>query len=176
MTKLIAMTVGMVVATLMVPGIVHAQSAIAVQGTIQAADCQANTITLNAADGSHVFSTSSSTAVFVNSAVASFCALPQYVGSGATVWVTASGDQLLVGRVDVSIAAAPFVGSAPNYGYGPYYTPYYGPYFYPFFGIGIHDDFRFHDRDFHRDRDFDHDRDFHHDRHFHGGGHGGGRH
>ncbi len=186
MMKLGAMTVGMIVAGLMVPGIVHAQNVIAIQGTIQAADCQANTLAVKAADGStRVFSAASSTAVFVNSAAASFCTLPQYVGRGATVWITASGDQLLAGRVDVSVAAPVIPDSVPGYGAGayngPYYGPYYGPYFYPFFGIGIDVDPGFRDRGFRRDRDFRHDRDirddrdFQRDRDFHGGDRGGAR-
>jgi uncharacterized membrane protein YgcG len=192
MTKLGAMTVGMIVAGLMVPGIVHAQNVIVIQGTIQAADCQANTLALKAADGStRVFSAASSTAVFVDSAAASLCTLPRYVGSSATVWITASGDQLLAGRVDVSVAAPVIPESVPGYGTGayngPYYGPYYGPYFYPFFGVGIDVDPGFRDRDFRRDRDFDRDRDFRHDRNFrddrdshrdrdfHGGDRGGTR-
>lgn len=186
MTKLGAMTVGMIVAGLMGPGIVHAQNVIGIQGTIQAADCQANTLALKATDGSsRVFSAASSTAVFVNSAAASFCTLPQYVGSGATVWITASGDQLLAGRVDVSVAAPVLPESVPSYGYGPYngpyYGPYYGPYFYPFFGVGIDVNPGFRDRDFdrdrdfRRDRDFDRNRDFRNDRDFHGGDRGGTR-
>jgi hypothetical protein len=177
MTKLGTMTVGMIVAGLVVPGIVHAQNVIAIQGTIQAADCQANTLALKAADGStRVFSAASSTAVFVDSAAASFCTLPQYVGRGATVWITASGDQLLAGRVDVPVAAPVILDSVPGYGTGAYNGPYYGPYFYPFFGVGIDvDPGFFRDRDFRRDRDFDRDRnfrddrDFHRDRDFHGG-------
>jgi len=177
MTKLVVMMVGMAVAGLMVPGIVHAQDVIQVQGAIQAADCQANTLTLNASDGSHVFQVTPSTAVFVNSArTEGVCTLQQYVGSNATVWVTANGDQLLAGRVDVSAAPAPVVPEGtPGYGapyYGPDYPPYYapyGPYYSPYFygpiiiGPG--------------------DRDFHHDRDFHGGdrrgprgsGNGGGQ-
>jgi hypothetical protein len=182
MTHLGAMTVGMIVAGLMVPGIVHAQNVIAIQGTIQAADCQANTLALKAADGSiRVFSAASSTAVFVNSAAAGFCMLPQYVGRGATVWITASGDQFLAGRVDVSVAAPVIPDSVPGYGTGAYngpyyYGPYYGPYFYPFFGVGIDvDPGFFRDRDFRHDRNFRDDRDFHRDRDFHGGDRGGTR-
>jgi hypothetical protein len=175
MTKFVAMMVGMVVAGLMVPNIVHAQNVIPIQGTIQAADCQVNTLTLNASDGSHVFQVAPSTAVFVNSArTEGVCTLQQYIGSNATVWVTANGDQLLAGRVDVSAAPAPVVPEAtPGYGapyYGPDYPPYYapyGPYYSPYFygpiifGPG--------------DRDFRHDRDFNHDRDFHGGDRGGPR-
>src|SRR5579864_811745 len=57
------------------------------------------------------------------------------VGNDAAVSITAAGDHLLAGRVDLSIAAAPFVAQpAPGYGYGPYYGPYYGsyPYFDPY--------------------------------------------
>jgi len=171
MTKLTVTMVGIVIAGLMVPGFVHAQGVIAVhaiQGTIQAADCQANTLTLKAIDGSaRAVSTVSSTAVFVNSAGASLCMLPQYVGSGARVWVTTNGDQLLAGRVDVFVAAAPVIpesvliyGDGPYYGpydYGPYYGPYYGPNYGPYYGPyhygPYYYPFYFHrDRDFHRDR------------------------
>jgi uncharacterized membrane protein YgcG len=184
MTKLVAITVAMAVAILMVPSIGQAQNVITLQGKIQAVDCQANTLTLSASGSSQVFPAAPSTAVFVNSApAASFCALQQYVGSNAAVWVTASGDQLLAGRVDVSVAAAPIVPeSVPSYGYGgpyyggPYNGPYYGPYFYPFFGVGIDVGPGFFDRDdFRRDRDFGRDRDFRHDRDFHGGDRGGPR-
>jgi len=74
----------MVVAGLMVPSVVHAQNVITILGTIQAADCQANTLTLKTADGyARVLSIASSTAVFANSAAVGLCTLPQYVGSGA---------------------------------------------------------------------------------------------
>jgi hypothetical protein len=149
---------------------------------------------LKAIDGSaRVLTTSSSTAVFVNSAAASLCMLPQYVGSGARVWVTANGDQLLAGRVDVSVTAAPVVPEAtPDYGngwpyygpdYGPYYAPY-GPYYQPYFYGPIVIGPGFHDRDFHHDRDsHGGDRGGPHgvphgggmNGGSHGGGHGGGR-
>ena len=172
MKKLIATMVGIVIAGLMVPSIVHAQSVItvhAIQGTIQAADCEANTLTLKAIDGSaRIVSTVSSTKVFVNSATASLCTLPQYAGSGATVWVTANGDQLLAGRVDVSVEAAPVIpesvpsyGDRPYYGpynyYGPYYGPYYEPYYGPYYGP-YHFGPYYYPFYFHRDRDFHHDR------------------
>lgn len=127
-------------------------------------------MTLNAPDGLHVFPAAPTTAVFVNSGAASFCTLSHYLGSEATVWVTASGDQLLAGRVDVFGVGAP-VGPepVPGYGVGPYYGPYYGPYFFPFFGIGVDVGRGFDDRDFHRDGDFHRDRDFR------GGDRGGSR-
>jgi uncharacterized membrane protein YgcG len=165
MKTVTALTFGMVIAILMMPGIVHAQDIITIRGTIQTADCQANTLTLKTADGaSHVIATASSTAVFVNAAVTGPCSLPQYGASDATVWITAAGDQLVAGRVDIFVAPTPHVPEpAPGFGSGPYDGPYYGPYdgpyFYPFFGIGIDVDRRFHNRDFGRDRDVHRDRD-----------------
>jgi hypothetical protein len=172
MTKVIAMMLGTIVAGLIAPSVVHAQNVIAIQGTIQAADCQANTLTLKAADGSaRVLSTASSTAVFVNSAATSLCTLPQYVGNGAKVWITASGDKLLAGRVDVSVVAAPVIPeSVPSYGDGPYYGPSYGPYYAPY---GPYYQPYYYPFYYRRDRDFHNDRDFHHDRDFHGGDRGG---
>lgn len=175
MAMFLALSVAMAVAILAVPGVVHAQPVIRVQGTIQAADCEAKTLTLSAADGAHVFPAASSTAVFVDSTEASFCTLQRYVGSQATVWVAASGDQLLAGRVDVSVAIAPVPQPVPGYGYGTYNEPYYGPYFYPFFDVGIGFDSGFGDRDFGRGRDFRHDGHFHRDGGFHQGDHGPGR-
>jgi hypothetical protein len=164
MTKLVAMALGMFLAILIMPGIGWAQgTTFVVQGTIQAVDCQTNTLTLNAADGSHVFPAAPNTAVFVDSASASFCTLQQYVGSKATVWVTANGNQLIAGRVDVTIAIVPGVPEPfPSYwDYGPYYGPYlYGPNLGIIVGPGIHGGFHNGGPWFHRG-EFHHG-DFHH--------------
>jgi hypothetical protein len=91
-------------------------------------------VVLNAPDGTHVFPMVANAPVFINSAPASFCTLRQYVGGNATVSVTATGNQLVAGRVDVFTAAAP-VPSAPTPGNG-YYGPYYGGPYYggPYYG------------------------------------------
>jgi hypothetical protein len=188
MTKTLALGLGAALAILAMSGAAQAQSVIQVHGTIQAVDCTANTLTLNAPGGSQTFQVTTATAVFVDSTTASFCGLSQYVRSPATVWVTAQDGQLVVGRVDVAAALAPAPGDVvPQYQpapyYGPYYGPDYGPYYdgpgyYPFFNFGIGIGPGFDDREFHH-HDFDHDRG--HDRGGRGGGdfghdgHGGGR-
>lgn len=136
MTKLTAMTVAMVLATLVMSGVVHAQDLIANGGVLQAADCQANTLTLKAADGlPRAFATTSRTLLYVNSATADLCTLPLYVGSDVTVWLNAPSDRRIVGRVDVLTAPAPLVAQpAPGYTYGPYgFGPYSGPNFDPYY-------------------------------------------
>ena len=156
------MSVGGVLAVLAISGNVQAQGVNRVHGTIQAADCSANTLTLNAPDGVHTFTASSATAVYVDSAASSFCALSHSIGSQATVWFTAYGDQVLAGRVDVTQgteaprpqASGPSSPGPSNSGpsnYGPYdygctpfpslyygstysyYPPYFGACIYPFF-------------------------------------------
>jgi hypothetical protein len=172
MKKLTAMSLAVVLVTLIVPGLVHAQDLITVGGVLQTADCQANTLTLKTGDGSpRVFGTASTTAVYINSVAADLCTLPQYAGHDATVWLAAAGDHLVAGRVDISVLPAPVAAQGYSYGtygygpygYGPYFDPYYNPYLnynpyyygtylYPFdvdFGFGG----RFNNRGFDRGRD-----------------------
>ena len=125
---------GILAVILSVSGIAQAQSWIQVQGTIQAVDCQTNILVLNARDGTHAFPMAGNASVFINSTPAGFCTLGQYIGSYATVSVTAMGSQLVAGRVDVSVAAAP---PPPPPAYYPYYSYYPYPYYGPFIGIGI---------------------------------------
>jgi hypothetical protein len=182
MKKLTAITLAIVIVTLVVPGLVHAQDIIAIGGTLQAADCQTGTLTLKTADGApRVFQTTSMTGVYVNSAAADRCTLPQYAGRDATVWITAAGDHLVAGRVEISAPTGEFTAQPSGYGYGPYgYGPYqYGPYFdryynpylnfdpyyygtylYPF-SVGIDLDGGLRDRDFGHRRFDRGDRDFH---------------
>jgi hypothetical protein len=144
MRKSAATGLGILLVILGVAGIAEAQNWIQVQGRLQAIDCQTNAVVLNAPDGTHVFPMVANAPVFINSAPASFCTLRQYVGGSATVSVTATGNQMVAGRVDVSTTAAPVPPApAPGYGYngpyygGPYYgAPYYGaPYCYhPYYG------------------------------------------
>jgi hypothetical protein len=119
MRKIIATTLGILVATLTMAGIGQAQGFTTVQGTIQAVDCQTNALVLRAADGTHVFPAGPSTAVFVNSTPVSLCALQQYVGSSATVSIAPYASQWVAERVDVYIAATPVPAypapAAPTY-------------------------------------------------------------
>ncbi len=101
-----------------------------IYGAIQAFDCQTNTLVLGAQDGVHVLPMAPNAAVFINGARAAFCALRQFTGSYAAVWVGANGGGLFAGRVDVYPAAA-----APPPGYYP--APYYPYYYWPPISIGI---------------------------------------
>ena len=149
MKQIAAAGLGVLVVILGMAGLAQAQGEIRVQGTIQAVDCQTNAVVLSAPDGTHVFPMAPEAAVFVDSSPASFCALQHYIGSMATVSVTAVGSQLAAGRVDVHTATAPSApqqpyhpnGNSPQpypndnypppypYAYPPY--PYYG---YPYYG------------------------------------------
>ncbi|HXX39279.1 MAG TPA: hypothetical protein VEP50_14235 [bacterium] len=139
MHRIAAIVLGMLLITLGVSSVALAQNVVYVQGKIQAIDCQANTLVLRGANGSiNTLLANTYTAVFINSAPVGFCALRQYIGSYATASVTAAGNQLVTGRVDVVLTIAP----PPPYYYAypySYYYPYgyYGPPFYPGIGIGI---------------------------------------
>jgi hypothetical protein len=148
MTKVLTFSIGLALAVLAMPGTVQTHPVMqVVQGTIQLADCAANTLRLNADDGAHTFTVSSATAVYVDSAAYSFCTLSHYLGAHATVWASGSEDQMLAERVDVALtptAPAPYY-YGPYYGcgpvccgpaYGPYYGPYSGPCLYPF-GVSV---------------------------------------
>jgi hypothetical protein len=125
MKKLIAIVLGSVMIILGVAGLGQAQNRIQVAGTIQAVDCQASTLVLSAPGGTQTFPVAPNASVFINASPAGLCTLSQYVGSYATVSVTAVNNQMVAERVDVSLAAAP----APPQYYPYYLYPYYGPSF-----------------------------------------------
>ena len=148
MTKLLTLGIGLALVVFAMPGTVQTQPVMqVVRGTIQLADCAANTLELSADDGAHAFRVSSATAVYVDSTASSFCMLSQYLGAIATVWARGSGDQMLAERVDIAMTPAapapyyygPYYGCGPvccGSAYGPYYGPYSGPCLYPF-GVSI---------------------------------------
>lgn len=108
MRKLVALTVGIFLATLTLSGIGKAQAPATIHGTIQAVDCKTNVLLVKADDGTQYnirVSPGSGSAVFVNSTPVSFCTLQQYIGSSVTVSLVSNGDQLIVKRVDVNNAA-----------------------------------------------------------------------
>ena len=63
--------------------------------------------------------------VFVNREPIGFCTLAQYVGSYATVAVTAAGNQMVAARIDVALIASP--PPPPAYSGPPPYPYYYYP-------------------------------------------------
>jgi len=101
-------------------------------------DCQVPTLVLRSANETHRWPVPPTAVIFVNSAPIGLCTLQQYVGSYATVAVSAVDNRLVVGRIDVLVGATP--PPPPYYAY-PYYPyccyPY--PYYYygPSIGIGI---------------------------------------
>lgn len=140
-----------------VSSIGSAQAVITVQGALQGVDCQANAVALTMPDGVHVLAVTRYTAAFIDSTPVSLCTLAQYVGSNATVSLTASESQFVAGQIVVHTVpqpappapaagyAAPSYPYAPSYAapycYAPYPGPYYGPpycyspyvgYYYPY--------------------------------------------
>ncbi len=101
---------------------------------ISSVDCRAQTLTLSGSGGQNTLTVGPYTAVLLNSANVPLCALRRYIGVPATAWLIANGNQFMVTRIDVAVAAA--VPPPPPPPYYPYYGPYhYGPPFW--FGIGI---------------------------------------
>src|SRR5216683_6030089 len=89
MRQAVALLLGMLLPLLGLSGIGNAQSTIQLQGTIQAVDCQSQTVLVNTAGGTNVVPVSPYAPVSVNSTSIPFCALQQYIGTPATVWLAA---------------------------------------------------------------------------------------
>jgi len=106
MRKAIALVLGMLLPTLGMADAGLAQSAVSVQGVIQAVDCQSQTVVLSGGSGSNTLAASAATAVLVNSTSVPFCSLGQYVGAPATAWLLPSGSEFQVTRIDVVGPAA----------------------------------------------------------------------
>jgi hypothetical protein len=113
MRTLVPMALVMLVATLTMSGIGQAQGVTTIQGTIQTVDCQTNALVVKAADGDHVLPAGTQTAVFVNSSPATLCTLQQDIGRDATVSLAPNGNQWVIARVDVTVAATPGPAQAP---------------------------------------------------------------
>lgn len=106
MRKLIALLLVTLLAVLGLPGTGRAQSSVQVQGTIQAVDCQAQTVVLSAPGNSNTIAVAPYTAVLVNSTSVPFCTLVQYLGAPASAWLVASGSEFVATRIDVVGRAA----------------------------------------------------------------------
>jgi hypothetical protein len=106
MRQATALLLGVLLPLLGLAGIGNAQSSVQVQGTIQAVDCQAQTIVLDSTGGTNTIPFDAYAPVSVNSTSVPFCALQQYIGAPATVWLAASGNNFVATRIDVVGEAA----------------------------------------------------------------------
>jgi hypothetical protein len=95
-------------------GNTEVQQPLQIQGTLEAVDCQAQQLTLNASGSVTTFQSTGQTAVFVNGTLTQLCSLQSRIGAPVTVLVAPSGDQFVLGRVDVSApqAVPPSVGTS----------------------------------------------------------------
>jgi hypothetical protein len=155
MRKAIALLVGTLLPLLGFSEIGQAQSSVQVEGTIEAVDCQAQTLVLSTPGTSNTVAVAPYTAVLVNSTSVPFCSLQQYLGAEATAWLLANGNEFVATRIDVvagvaAVPPAPAVVVAPlpivgivlgtivvaglafllvrDYDGHYYRYPYYGPY------------------------------------------------
>ena len=144
-------------------GIASAQSsAVNIQGTIDAVDCQAQTMVIDTENGQQTFATSDNAFTNVDSANLPFCSLEGYIGAPATVWLAPENSQLVVTEVNVTgpvptaPPAAAGVSPLPIWGAvlgtvvvagllylvtrgpdGNYYRyPYYGAYYHRYYNTG----------------------------------------
>jgi hypothetical protein len=117
MRRTTALLLGTLLPLLGWSGVGDAQSSVQVQGTIQAVDCQAQTIVLVGPDTSNTIAAAPYTVVLVNSTSIPLCALQQYVGAPATVWLLASGNEFTATRIDVVAQAvgAPLPPASASY-------------------------------------------------------------
>jgi hypothetical protein len=128
----IAIFLGVLTALLGLSDVGQAQppASVQVQGTIRAVDCNAQAVTLDTGGGSGVYRAAGGASITINSVGAPLCALQQYPGTPATVWLTASGNELLITRLDAAgqaYASAP----PPAYAPAPYSYPAPAPTYYP---------------------------------------------
>src|SRR5689334_17439655 len=106
MQKWVALTLGVLVPLLGLAGVGSAQSTVQVQGTIQAVDCQAQSVVVATPDSTNTVAVAPYTAVLVDSRAVPLCDLQQYVGSQATIWLVASGNEFIATRIDTTAQAA----------------------------------------------------------------------
>jgi hypothetical protein len=106
MQKAIALALGVLVSLLGLAGVGSAQSTVQVQGTIQGVDCQSGTVVVATSDSTNTIAVAPYTAILVDSRAVPLCDLQQYVGSPATIWVVADGNQIVATRIDTTAQAA----------------------------------------------------------------------
>jgi hypothetical protein len=114
MRKAVALVLGVLMPLLGFAGVGHAQSGLQVQGTIEAVDCQAQTVVIATQDSTNTIAAAPYTAVLVDSQAVSLCDLQQYIGSSATVWLVANGNEFVATRIETAAPAAPAVAAGPG--------------------------------------------------------------
>src|SRR5438105_8370344 len=156
MRRATALVLGAMLPLLGLSGVGQAQSSLQIQGTIQAVDCQAQTVVLSGPGSANTIAAAPYTAVLVSATSVPFCTLAQYIGAETTVWLVPTGNEFRATRIDVlgpvavvpapppQVVAAPLpiaeivLGTIVVAGLvyllvrdndGRYYRyPYYGPY------------------------------------------------
>ena len=157
MRRATALVLGAILPLLGLSGVGQAQSSLQIQGTIQAVDCQAQTVVLSGPGSANTIAAAPYTAVLVSATSVPFCTLAQYIGAETTVWLVPTGNEFRATRIDVlgpvavvpapppQVVAAPLpiaeivLGTIVVAGLvyllvrdndGRYYRyPYYGPYY-----------------------------------------------
>jgi hypothetical protein len=127
MRSVVAIALGLLVPFLGLAGVGEAQSTIEVQGTIQAVDCDAQTITVNNGGSVNTIAVTPGTAISIDSANVPLCSLQQYIGAPITVWLAANGNDFAAVQIEVSGAAyGPASPPPPAPAYGPSPLPIVG--------------------------------------------------
>jgi len=88
--------------------------ALQVDGTIQAVDCQGQTVDLSAPNGTNTIDAGDMTVVLINSMSVPFCSLADYVGAPVTAWLMPAGDQFVATQIDVTGSAVAQPAPAPS--------------------------------------------------------------
>jgi len=122
--------VGLLIGTLGLLGLAGAgeaqpPAAVSIQGIVRAVDCQAHLLVLETGGRVNTFTVTPAAVVFANGTSIGFCTLGQFLGATATVWLGASNNEFVVGRVDLQAApAVPPAYPAPPAAAPPAYAPY----------------------------------------------------
>src|SRR5258708_22957723 len=94
MRRATALLLGFLLSLLGLSSTGQAQSSLQIQGSIQAVDCEAQTVVLSGPDSSNTIAAAPYTAVLVNSTSVPFCTVGQYVGPPANVWPRLNRNQV----------------------------------------------------------------------------------
>ncbi len=97
-------------------GSAQAQQPLQVQGTLEAANCQTQELTVNTPGGTQTFPVTNQTAIYVNGTLTSVCSLQSSAGAPVTLYLVPENSQFVLGRVDVSAAQSASQAQPANVG------------------------------------------------------------